>query len=112
MKKIEVPGMNTMIDCTNNLTNQGYTENFQVTEEGELKALSDEKIYKAEEICVPNFYRFESQNDPSDNSIIYVVETSDGKKGMLIDAYGVNADADISEFIKQVEDFQKKARTC
>lgn len=107
MKKIEIPHMNTMTDLTNNLVKKGYDEDFQMTGEG-LKALSDLKIYQPEDITIPNFYRFEGQNDPSDNAIVYVLETNDGKKGMLIDAYGANANLKVGEFIKSVEDFHKK----
>jgi hypothetical protein len=41
-------------------------------------------------------------------SILYVIETSDGRKGTLIDAYGLYADDNIGEFMKEVEDIQKK----
>ena len=107
MRNIEIPEMNTMIDCTNHLVKQGYTENFQVVNE-KLKALSDDSLFDTSQIAIPNFFRFESQSDPSDNSIIYVIETNEGKRGMLIDAYGLSADIEINEFIKLVEDFQKK----
>ncbi|MBL0341370.1 MAG: hypothetical protein IPP71_10760 [Bacteroidetes bacterium] len=107
MKKIEIPNMNTMTDLTNSLVKKGYDENFQVNTEG-LKSLSDDQIYQPSDVSIPNFYRFEGQNDPSDNAIVYVIETNDGKSGMLIDAYGVSASSKIGEFIKAVEDFQKK----
>jgi hypothetical protein len=109
MKNAEIPEMNTLIECTNSLVKQGFTAEFQVTEFG-LKALSDKKLYSASDITISNYFRFESATDPSDNAIVYVIETHDGKKGMLIDAYGVSADARISEFVKQVEDFHKKVR--
>ncbi len=107
MHKHDIPSMNTMSDCTNNLTKKGYTENYQASAEG-LTALSDNTIYQPSDVTIPNFYRFEGQNDPSDNAIVYVIETSDGKKGMLIDAYGAQASTKISDFIKAVEDFHKK----
>ncbi len=99
--------MNTMSDCTNNLTKKGYVENFQATAEG-IKALSDDMLYDPSSVSISNFYRFEGQSDPSDNAIVYVIETHDGKKGMLIDSYGANASTKISEFVKAVEDFKKK----
>lgn len=102
-----MPGMNTMTDCINRLTIAGYTENFRVTKSG-LKSLSDEKIYEPSDIAITNFYRFEGHSDPSDNSIVYVIETNDGKKGMLIDAFGTDADAKINDFILQIESIEKK----
>jgi len=107
MDKTDIPSMNTMSDCINNLTKKGYTEDFQAGPKG-LKALSDNLLYSPFDVCISNFYRFEGQNDPSDNAIVYLIETHDGKKGMLIDAYGANASTKISDFVKAVEDFQKK----
>lgn len=109
MKDLKTPHMNTMSDCTNNLTKQGYTENFQVISD-RLKALSDGTLYTVSDVVISNFYRFEGQNDPSDNSILYSIETHDGKKGMLIDSYGAQADTALSDFIRQVEEFQKKIK--
>ncbi len=37
---------------------------------------------------VVEFYRFEGASNPDDNSILYAIETSDGLKGLLVDAYG------------------------
>ena len=54
------------------------------------------------------FFRFEGDSDPADNSILYVVETNDGTKGTLIDAYGPYADPKVSKFMQQVDDIQKK----
>ena len=107
MKKFQTPAMNTLTDCVNRLTIAGYTENFRVNKNG-LKSLSDDKYYEASDISISNFYRFEGHSDPSDNAIVYVIETNDGKKGTLIDAYGNDADANIGEFIVQVEEIQKK----
>jgi len=106
-KKDDIPQMNTMTDCVNSLAIKGYTESFRATKSG-LKALSDETIYSSSDVSIANFYRFEGQSDPSDNAIIYVLETNDGRKGLLIDAFGVDADSVINEFILQVEEIQKK----
>jgi hypothetical protein len=40
--------------------------------------------------------------------IMYVIETSDGVKGTLVDGYGAYASDDVSKFIVQVEEIQKQ----
>ena len=85
----------------------GYKEDFAIEDE-RLKCLSTEKLYSPADITIINFFRFEGQNDPDDSSIMYVIETNDGKKGTVIDAYGAYADPDISAFITEVEVIQKK----
>jgi hypothetical protein len=99
--------MKTLADCINKVVLQGYAESFRVTKQG-MQAMKNEKIFQPEEICIVNFYRFEGESDPGDNSILYVIETSDGSKGTLVDAYGAYADEAVNKFIKQVEDINKK----
>lgn len=100
--------MKTLASCLNKIIKDGYAENFKVTEDGHLQSLETGKKYKPEEVHVINFFRFEGVSDPSDSAILYVVETSDGAKGSLTDAYGMYADPDIDKFIKEVENISKK----
>ena len=102
--------MKTLAFCLNKAVKDGYTENFKITEEG-LQSLETEKIYSPEEVHINNFFRFEGHSDPSENAILYVIETGDGTKGTLTDAYGPYADPDIDKFIKEVQDISKKNTT-
>jgi hypothetical protein len=84
----------------------GFTENFKITARG----LTDEmalKFYSPSEVHIPNFHRFEGYSDPQDNAILYWIETSDGRKGILVDAYGAYSDVKVSNFIREIEDIQK-----
>lgn len=99
--------MKTLSESVNESIAKGYTENFKVITKG-LSTQNEESIYAPQEVAIPNFYRFEGYSDPQDNSILYLIETNDGKKGTLIDVYGAEADVKISNFIREVEDIQKK----
>jgi hypothetical protein len=99
--------MKTLASCLNKLTLDGYTENFKASEKG-LLSLQNERIYEPGDIHVNNFYRFEGASDPADNSILYAIETSDGIKGTLVDAYGPYADARVVSFMEEVEEVHKK----
>jgi hypothetical protein len=103
--------MQTLASCLNKVTSQGYVENFKVIEEG-LQSLETGKIYKPDEVNIVNFFRFEGVSDPSDSAILYVIETSDDAKGTLTDAYGMYADPNIDQFIKDVENITKKNTTA
>jgi hypothetical protein len=100
--------MQTLSECMNGAIDKGYTENYKV--EGKMLTSEDgETKYAPDQVVIPNYYRFEGYSDPADNSILYLLETADGKKGILLDAYDAYADARISNFIKSVEDISKKA---
>jgi hypothetical protein len=99
--------LKTLVSCLNSLTREGFSDDYKMTEKG-LKSLKRERIYAPEEVKVLNFYRFEGNSDPADNSILYAIETSDGGRGTLVDAYGPYADSKISSFMNQVEEIKKK----
>lgn len=98
--------MTDMEKCLNKLEADGYTVHYKV-EKGKLHDLTNDKNYKAKEVKVVNFYRFEGITDPEDMSILYAIETSDGKKGTLADAYGLYADEATTTFMQEVETNKK-----
>lgn len=102
--------MKSMTLCLNKLLNEGYDEDFKAIDQG-LQSLKTGNIYTPEQIQVVNFYRFEGASDPADNSILYAIETSDGAKGTLADAFGPYADTRVDKFMKDVEEFYKKNTT-
>lgn len=96
-------GMQTLLD---KLDNEGFTDQYKV-ENGKLHCLTNDRYYEAKDVHAINFYRFEGPSDPDDMSICYVIETTDGRKGTLIDAYGVYSDNAMGEFMQSVEIFKK-----
>ena len=102
-----MPYMKSLATCLNKMVKDGYTEDFRISERG-LESLRQHRNYKPEQIQVVNFFRFEGESDPDDNAILYVIETADGTKGTLVDAYGVYTDPRVGKFIKDVECIQKK----
>jgi hypothetical protein len=65
----------------------GYNEDLAFCDSG-LENKRRSCIYPAQELEVVAFYRFEGDSNPDDNSILYAIETADGHKGLLVDAYG------------------------
>jgi hypothetical protein len=102
-----MPYMKSLATCVNRMMIDGYTEDFKVTEHG-LESMNNQKSYSPEQIQIVNFFRFEGMSGPDGNAILYVIETADGTKGTLIDAFGIYNDARIEHFMKDVERVQKK----
>ncbi len=109
IRETEKTEMKTMVSCLNSLLASGFESQFKVTAAG-LKSLTTGQIYKPEETKVLNFYRFEGESDPADNSILYAIETKNGERGTLTDAYGLYNDANVTQFMKQVEEIEKKTQ--
>ena len=102
----EIPWMKNLSACVDNIKAEGFKEDFQVRPKG-LRTFEHGKSYKPDQVRIVSFYRFEGESDPGDNAILYVIETDDGLKGTLVDGYGAYTDADVSEFIVNVDRIQK-----
>jgi hypothetical protein len=87
--------------CLKQASEEGYSETFKVS--GSL-LLTDDGQYKydAEEVNIDQHCRFDG-HAPGDDSIVYLLETGDGRRGVLIDVFGPYADTRIAKFIRKVE---------
>ncbi len=77
----------------------------EFTMEGEFFSTGNGNKYSSEDLTIIKTYRFEGESDPSDSSILYVIEAKDGMIGYSVDAYGVytNHDAAYDDFIRKIQ---------
>ena len=83
------------------LTRRGFTEQFKLMTDG-LHGLQSGQTFGPSQIRIVEQYRFEGVSDPDDMSIVYAIETSDGARGTLVDAYGTYADPAVTAFLAVV----------
>lgn len=100
--------MKTLSSCISSLTMVGFDTQFKVLPEG-IESLTTHKVYEPDDVTLKNFYRFEGESDPADNAILYAIETNTGEKGVMVDAYGIYTDDNVTEFMKEVENRNKRA---
>lgn len=77
---------------------------FTITPEG--FTIGNGKFYQPEDLTIVKTYRFEGESDPSEASILYVLEANDGLVGYSIDAYGVYSNHDddgYDDFIRKIK---------
>ena len=84
------------------LEREGYTAEFRADGD-DLRVAGTKQRYAANQALIRDFYRFEGASDPDDMSVIYAVETRDGTRGMLIDAFGTYADPDIAAIVDRMD---------
>ncbi|MGY8910008.1 hypothetical protein [Polaribacter vadi] len=79
---------------------KGYSHNFRVVD-NTLIDNSTKKEFKAEDIYIVAEHRFEGMSNPSDMSILYVLDM-EGTKGTFLASYGSAADTEVAEFFNTV----------
>src|SRR4051812_11630133 len=94
----KVTEMNSLSMCAAKAIKDGFRENFKVDALGLCG--SSGKHYKSSEIEVVNFYRFEGESDPGDNTILYLIATNDGVKGTLVNGLGAYDNESVGKFMK------------
>lgn len=77
----------SLSDAITNLQEEGFTEDFNLCEAG-VENKHKKQIHAAADLNVIKYYRFEGMSNPDDNTVLYVIETGTGEKGLLVDAYG------------------------
>ncbi len=92
----------TLIEITDELRKEGYTEDFNLKENClECRAGAFELFHH--EFQVDKFFRLEGESDPSDSVIIYAISAlTNGSKGVLVNSYGIYADAMASEMMEKL----------
>ena len=80
---------------------KGYSVSYRLEKE-KLIDLTTEKSYKPKQIYVVATHRYEGMSDPSDMSILYILETKDGSKGTILVGYGPSGDLELSDFFKAI----------
>lgn len=89
----------TLSVALNDLIKRGYKVDFNLLKENdEGKAAWDEFIGR--QFNIVEMHRFDGMTNVDDESVLYVIETKNGIKGTLVDAYGVHADPAITDIIK------------
>ncbi len=91
-----------LVEAINGLRSRGYDYDFDYDNACLFCSKIDEK-FDAEDLKITEYYRFEGMSDPDDNSVIYAIESKDGHKGIMIDAYGTYSDEHKSAFIANIE---------
>lgn len=77
----------TLSEAVNQLTSDGYKEDFQAGADHFIANYS-KRIYMPFELRIIAHFRFEGDTDPDDSSIVFAIQTLDGTKGTLVMSYG------------------------
>ena len=89
----------TLSEAVDDLQKRGYTQDFNLKPHC-LQCVSLKLELRPEDFDVDEVHRFEGMSSTDDNSDIYAISSSEGIKGILVDAYGLYAE-NISEQMRK-----------
>jgi hypothetical protein len=91
----------TVTETLDELARRGFRANFGVRG-NTVQVVNSGKAFKADELAIREYHRFEGVSDPSDMSIVYAIESRDGTRGVLVDAFGVYSDPAVGAALRDV----------
>lgn len=94
--------MTTVSEILEKLRVKKMDNEFRLTEEGFTAGKG--KSYEPQDLEIIKTFRFEGISDPSDMSILYIIQAKDGLTGYSLDAYGMYSEheQDYDNFIRQI----------
>ncbi len=92
----------TVVDAINGLKARGYTLDFNLAFD-KIKCAQTGECLNPSQFEITETYRFEGETNPSDEDVVYAIESKDEKtKGVLTSAFGIYADNIHSDMIKKL----------
>jgi hypothetical protein len=93
----------TVSEAINGLKQRGYTIDFNM-ETDALVCKTTPLSLSPGEFEITEVHRFEGNTDPADEAVVYAIESKHGHKGVLVNAYGPDADAASNELVKKLKE--------
>ncbi len=90
----------TVSESVNGLKKRGFELDFNLRENC-LVCHSGQ--FDVNDFEIVEVYRFEGNSDPSDEAVVYAIESITGMKGVLVNGYGISADAMSSDMAKKLQ---------
>lgn len=96
---------NTVTEAISELRKKGYTIDFNILSEEDCIICSQRQIVmSADDFEIDAYFRFDGGSDPGDEMILYAISsTKFNAKGVLLNAYGVNADTTSSKLVSKLQ---------
>ena len=79
----------TVSEAVNGLKKRGFSVDFNLDEN--CLVCNDEK-FNADDFEIVEVHRFEGDSDPSDEAVVYAIESKSGMKVVLVNGYGISSD--------------------
>ncbi len=93
----------TLSQAITALKQQGYNEDFNLKENC-LECIAGKKNLLPHEFEIDKSFRFDVNEDPSDQAVLYAVSSSiQNMKGLLVNGYGIYSDATSNDMLEKLK---------
>lgn len=90
----------TLSEAVTDLRKRGYMLDFNLEENC---ILCHRERFDPDDFEIVEFYRFEGNSDPADESIIYAIESKKGDRGILVSGYGISAEGISADLAQKLQ---------
>lgn len=91
----------TVSEAVNGLKKRGYGIDFNLRYDC-IECHQTGRL-TPDEFMITEVHRYEGQSDPADEAVVYAIESKHGEKGVLVNGFGVSADAVSDEMIEKLK---------
>ena len=92
----------TVVSAVNGLKERGFTLDFNVDSD-KIICSNKKHSLESDDFEIVEIHRFEGDSNPSDEDVVYAVESKDGKlKGVITSAFGTYADGISSKMLSKL----------
>lgn len=99
---VSIKAYTSVAEAVRDLERRGFTANFEFLGET-FRALESGRTFRPDDLTIVEHHRFEGASDPDEMAVVYAIESRDGTRGVLVDAYGVYANPDLAAFLEDVK---------
>ena len=101
-KNIIMENYDTVSTTLNSLKARGYTRDFNIAFD-KLICNETNEYLNPNEFEITEVYRFEGESNPSDEAVVYAIESVSGNiKGVLVNGYGIYSDSISDDMLKKL----------
>jgi len=92
----------TVTEAVSGLRKRGYTIDFNLDYDCIICHETPISLMPSE-FEITEVHRFEGDSDPADEAVVYAIESRHGQKGLLVNGFGISADAISDEMIEKLK---------
>jgi hypothetical protein len=89
----------TLTEALADLRKRNYTFDFNLSENC---LVCNNQRFNTDDFEITEVYRFDNATDPDDEAVLYVIESKNGVKGVLVSGYGISAEGMSAEMAQKL----------